>query len=134
MLLCEGLNRKSCFVRFSACTCTSRILSRKSGNSVFRKVWYEMHTADFVGLYTATGSAEFGPPPLGGPCGPPRTLWHAPLPLTWCGSSISVRYIFAVWGCSISVRYISAVGECSVKRSLLGFRTLTPLCKLDCAL
>ena len=41
-------------------------------------MWYEIHTADFVGLYTATGSAEFGPPPLGGPCGPPRTLWHAP--------------------------------------------------------
>ena len=31
-------------------------------------------TADFVGLYTATGGAEFGPPPLAGPCGPPRTL------------------------------------------------------------
>ena len=30
--------------------------------------------ADFVGLYTATGGAEFGPPPLGGPCGTPRTL------------------------------------------------------------
>ena len=45
-----------------------------------------------------------------------------------------MRYIFAVGGCSISVRYISAVGECSVKPSLLGFRTLTPLCKLDCAL
>ena len=30
--------------------------------------------ADFVGLYTTTGGAEFGPPPLGVPCGPPRTL------------------------------------------------------------
>ena len=33
-----------------------------------------LDTAEFVGLYTATGGAEFGPPPLGGPCGPPRTL------------------------------------------------------------
>ena len=30
-----------------------------------------VRTADFVGLYTATGGAEFGPPPLGGPCVPP---------------------------------------------------------------
>jgi hypothetical protein len=31
----------------------------------------------FVGLYTATGGAELVPPPLGGPCAPPRTLRHA---------------------------------------------------------
>ena len=40
------------------------------------KLMYGLHTADFVGLYsyTATGGAEFGPPPLGGPCAPPRAL------------------------------------------------------------
>ena len=43
-----------------------------------------------LGLYTATGGAEFGPPPLGGPCGPPRTLRHAPAPLTRRWSSIFV--------------------------------------------
>ena len=59
-------------------------MNRRHANSV--SPWYGfqfafVRTADFVGLYTATGGvytatggAEFGPPPLCGPCGPPRTL------------------------------------------------------------
>ena len=47
-----------------------------------------------VGLYTATGGAEFGPPPLGGPRGPPRTLCHAPAPLTrrWSSSFVVLQF------------------------------------------
>ena len=45
-----------------------------AGNSVFWKLWYRVHTAVFVGLYTATGSAEFSLLLLGGPCGPSKTL------------------------------------------------------------
>ena len=115
MLLAEGLNRKSCFVRFSACTQTSRVQSRKTEIGVFRKVWYEMHTADFVGLYTATGSAEFGPPPLGGPCGPPRTLWQAPLLELDCGA-----FYFRYRGV-LNFGALYFRGECSVKPRLLGF-------------
>ena len=57
-----------------------------------------VRTASFVGLYSATGGAEFGPPPLGGPCGLPRTLCHAPAPLTRPWSSIFVGYNSAVGG------------------------------------
>ena len=39
--------------------------------------------------------------------------------------------IFAEGECSISVGYIFAVGGCLVKPSLLGFRALISMCKLD---
>ena len=42
-----------------------RALSAKSASCVR---WFRWP------LYTATGGAELRPPPLGGPCGPPRAL------------------------------------------------------------
>ena len=81
-----------------------------------------VRTADFGGLYTATGGAEFGPLPLGGPCGPPRTLRHAPEPLTRRWSSILVvlqfrcRRVKTIFKITLQFRYYRVLSK-----ALLGF-------------
>ena len=70
-----------------------------------------MHTADFVGLYTATRWA----------------LW-VPQDTVTCPSAANAALELDFGAFYFRCRRVL------VKPSLLGFRTLTPLCKLDCAL